>query len=61
MEKVWPDDNEMVIFVTELTANPDSVRFLSRYGCEKYFAHNKERLFYERHTEIIAEIDGMEL
>ena len=61
MEKVWPDDNEMVIFVTELTANPDSVRFISRYGCEKYFAHNKELLFYERHKEIIAEIEEMEL
>ena len=61
LEEVWPDDNEMVIFVTELTANPDSVQFISRYGCEKYFTHNKELLFYERHKEIIAEIEEMEL
>ena len=61
LEEVWSDDNEMVIFVTELTANSDSVRFISRYGCEKYFAHNKELLFYERHKEIIAEIEAMEL
>lgn len=61
LETVWPDDNEMVIFVTELTAGADSVRFIGRYGSEKYFAHNRELLFYERHKDIISEIEEMEV
>ena len=51
----------MLIFVTELTINPHSARFISRYGCDKYFAHNKELLFYERQKEIIREIEDIDL
>lgn len=61
LEMVWQDGNEMIIFITELTANPAAAQFIGRYGCENYFAHNKELLFYERHKEIITEIESMEL
>ena len=47
----------MLILVTELTINPHSARFISRYGCKEYFAHNKELLFYERQKEIIREME----
>jgi len=60
-EEVFEDGQEMLIFVTELTINPHSARFISRYGCEKYFAHNKELLFYERQREIIREIEELDL
>jgi DNA polymerase III delta prime subunit len=59
-EQVFPDGQELVILVTELTANQDSALFISRYGCEKYFQHNKELLFYERQTEIIKELEELE-
>ena len=52
-EDVFPDGQEMLILVTELT--------ISRYGCKEYFAHNKELLFYERQKEIINEIQTLEL
>ena len=51
----------MLILVTELTINPHSARFISRYGCKEYFAHNKELLFYERQKEIIREMEKLEL
>lgn len=60
-EEVFGDGQEMLVFVTELTINPYSVSFISRYGCEKYYAHNKELLFYKRQKEIIQEIAVLDL
>lgn len=60
-EEVFAEGQEMLILVTELTINPHSARFISRYGCKEYFAHNKELLFYERQKEIIKEIEKLDL
>ena len=38
-----------------------SARFISRYGCPEYFAHNKELLFYERQIELIQSIEDLKL
>ena len=42
------EGTELLILVTELTINYYGSRFISRYGCKEYFAHNKELLLYER-------------
>ena len=55
------ESQEVLILVTELTINPLTARFISRYGCKEYFAHNKELLFYERQKELIRAIDIMGL
>ncbi|MFR3921735.1 MAG: hypothetical protein ACLTYN_06865 [Dysosmobacter welbionis] len=34
--------------MTELTINYYAATFISRYGCDAYFTHNQELLFYER-------------
>ena len=60
-EEVFGDGQEMLILVTELTINPHASKFISRYGCPEYFAHNKELLFYERKQDIIAEVERMDL
>ena len=60
-EDVFGEGQEMVILVTELTISYYGARFISRYGCKEYFAHNKELLFYERQKEIISQLDGLEL
>lgn len=60
-EDVFGEGQEILIFVTELTVSYYAARFISRYGCKEYFAHNKELLFYERQKEIIAEIEELEL
>ena len=60
-EEAFGDGQEMLILVTELTISQDCSRFISRYGCEEYFKHNKELLFYERQKEIINEIEKLEL
>ena len=38
-----------------------SARFIGSYGCEEYFKHNKELLFYERKQEIIERLEALEL
>lgn len=60
-EEVFTQGQELLIFITELTINKNSALFISKYGCEAYFKHNKELLFYERSKEIIKQIDGLEL
>lgn len=60
-EEVFHEGQEMLILVTELTISYYGARFISRYGCDEYFKHNKELLFYERQKEIIREIESLGL
>ncbi len=60
-EEAFGEGQEILILVTELTISYYDARFISRYGCKEYFAHNKELLFYERQMELIAELDNLEL
>ena len=57
--EVFPDGQELLILVTELTINPHCARFVGRYGCKEYYACNKELLFYERQQEIIQKLEDV--
>lgn len=59
-EIVWKDGQELLIIVTELTANWYTARFIARYGSESYYRHNEELLFYQRQTAIIQELRCIE-
>ncbi len=59
-EKVWQEGQEQLLIVTELTANYYSARFISHYGCEEYYRHSEELMFYQRQTEIIRELRELE-
>lgn len=61
LEEVFGEGQELLILVTELTINAHSSRFISRYGCKEYFAHNKELLFYERRKELIEELGDLNI
>lgn len=60
-EAVWPEGQEMLILVTELTSGWYSARFIARYGCDAYYRHNKELMFYERQTEIIRQLEQLNI
>ncbi|MBR2389515.1 MAG: AAA family ATPase [Mogibacterium sp.] len=60
-EKCWGEDKEMLMAATELTADPDSVSFISIYGCDEYFRHNKGLLLDERDIEIKKQIEELGL
>ncbi len=56
LEEVFPEGNEMLIFVTELTVNDDSARFIGMFGSEDYTRHNNALLISERRNELQEEI-----
>ena len=60
-EKCWGEGKEMLMAATELTADPDSVSFISTYGCDEYFRHNKGLLLDERDIEIKKQIEKLGL
>ena len=51
--EVYTDGQEMLILVTELTANSYTARFISEFGCKEYYEHNKALLFIDRSKEIM--------
>ncbi len=57
LEEAFGAGQEMVIFITELTANYYSVKFISENGCEKYYSYNKELLFEEKQKSILEDIE----
>ena len=61
LEEVFPEGNEMLIFVTELTVNDDSARFIGMFGSEDYTRHNNALLISERRNELQEEITALGL
>ena len=59
VEEVFGDGQEMVILVAELTTRYAAAKFISTFGSDAYFKHNKEVLFYERKQELLAKIDEL--
>lgn len=57
MEDTFKEGQEMVIFVTELTLNPQSNRFITENGCERYFRYNKSLLIGNRRQQILNELE----
>ena len=48
MEDAFGEGQEMVIFVTELTMDPEISAFITENGCERYFKYNKSLLIGSR-------------
>lgn len=59
-EKAFEDGQEMIIIVTELTANADNASFIAKFGCDAYFKHNRDLLLYERGLEIKNALDSLD-
>lgn len=60
LEETFGDSQELVIFVTEVTAGYDTSWFVENFGCEAYFRHNRELLFDERRHKIREEIENLD-
>ncbi len=60
-DEVFPNGQELIILVTELTANPHSAKFLSKYRVAEYFIHDKSLMFSQRQKEILSEIEELKL
>ena len=61
VEAAFADGNEMLILVTELTANTKSAAFIARFGCEDYHRNNEKLMLSERQDEMKRTIAELEL
>ncbi len=52
LEEAFGQGQELVLFVTELTAGPATSWFIESFGCGAYFRHNRELLFDDTHRRI---------
>lgn len=59
-ERAFGEGQELLILVTELTAQRRSAHFIARYGSEGYYRHNKALLVYERQQTILRELEDLE-
>ena len=56
LEQTFGDSQELVLFVTELTAGYDTSWFVENFGCDAYFRHNRELLFDDTRHRIRQDI-----
>lgn len=61
LERTWGRGKEMVLFMTELTANEDSMLFLEMWGSDSYFKYNQDLLIYDVHQKLRQEIADLAL
>ena len=61
LEKAFDEGQEILIVVTEMTSNGYFAKYISLYGCDSYFKHNKNLLFYERQNEIDRALENLKL
>ena len=55
-DEVFGDGQETLILVTELTVRYYCAKFITKFGCDEYFKHNQNLMFYERKKELLTEI-----
>ena len=56
LEETFRQSQELVIFVTEITAGYDTSWFVENFGCDAYFRHNQELLFDDTQRRLRDEI-----
>ena len=59
-EDAFDEGDEILIFVTELTVNYYTARYIGHYGCDKYYIHNKELQFAERQIELEQKVKELD-
>ena len=60
VEEAFENGQEMLILVTELTVRYYCAKFISKFGCDAYFKHNQNLMFYQRKQELLTEIAALE-
>lgn len=57
MEGAFGNSQEMVMFITELNSNANSVAFLQGTECERYYQYNKELLFEDKRKKLLERME----
>ena len=61
VEDAFGGGQEMLLLVTDLSVNRYGMSFINDHGCERYFAHNEDLLFYERGADLADRINRLDL
>ncbi len=61
VKQAFAEGNELLLLVTELTANTDSARFIAQFGSEDYKEASETMMLTERQDAILEEILELEL
>ena len=61
VEDAFRNGQEMLLLVTDLSVNRYGMAFINDHGCERYFAHNEDLLFYERGADLADRINRLDL
>ena len=61
VEEAFGGGQEMLLLVTDLSVNRYGMAFINEHGCERYFAHNEDLLFYERGADLADRINRLNL
>ena len=61
VEDAFGGGQEMLLLVTDLSVNRYGMAFINAHGCERYFAHNEDLLFYERGADLADRINRLDL
>lgn len=56
VEKAFGEDQELVVFITELSLSYYAMRFISDNGCPRYYRYNRTLLSGEQQREILQQI-----
>ncbi|MDO5409596.1 MAG: AAA family ATPase [Lachnospiraceae bacterium] len=59
VEKAFGEDQELVVFITELSLSYYAIRFISDNGCTRYYRYNKTLLSGEQQKEILQQIEEL--
>ena len=60
LEDAIGQSQELVLFVTEITAGYDTSWYVSEFGCDAYFRHNRELLCDVTRKNILDRLTGQE-
>ncbi|MEC4183405.1 MoxR family ATPase [Adlercreutzia sp. R21] len=60
LEKAFGVEQETLIAVTRLSADPVFVSFVGQYGSGRYFEQSKQLLFEERSASLLREIEALD-
>ena len=60
-DRAFGQENEMLIIVTDLTANQYSSRYIAMYGCEDYHKYSKLLMITERQNNMVEKIKNLQL
>ncbi len=61
LDRSFDGGSEVLIFVSEISLNHHTARFINKFGCKEFFENSKELLIFERKKEILSEIDTLDI